>query len=157
MTDHERPLNPRGQNAAAAMRTAMLALGLVPDLVLVSSARRTRETLAGLEPWPDTPLIDVMDTLYLADAATLLATLQAVRDTVRSVLVVAHNPGLHELAVRLAGLHTAPPNGPDARRLAEGYPSGTLAEFDIAGHWGELADGGGRLVRFLCPRDLPAA
>jgi len=41
------------------------------------------------------------------------------------------------------------------RRLAESYPTGALAEFTIAGPWRTLGEGGGRLLRFLCPRDLP--
>ena len=53
------------------MRQAMLDLGLTPDLVLVSPSRRTRETLAGLEPWDETPLVEQVETLYLASAAAV--------------------------------------------------------------------------------------
>src|ERR1700709_2272329 len=53
LPDHERPLNPRGRRAAVAMREAMEGLGLAPDLVLVSTAARTRQTLEALEPWSD--------------------------------------------------------------------------------------------------------
>ncbi len=155
LSDHARPLNPRGRLAVGAMREAMEGLGLAPDVVLLSSSRRTRQTLEALEPWAETPLVEPMDSLYLASAPTLLKALRGVAETVRSVLVVGHNPGLHELAVRLVGAHAMSYESPDLRRLAEGYPSGALAEFTIAGPWGTLDDGGGRLVRFLCPRDLP--
>ena len=136
------------------MRTEMTRLGLAPDLVLISTARRTMETAAALEPWPDTPLIDSLDSLYLASADTLLHTLQEVPETVRSVLVVGHNPGLHELAMNLVG--ATPPHTGDAslQRLTEGYPSGALAEFSVPGPWHGLVQGGGRLVRFVCPKDL---
>lgn len=154
--DHARPLNPRGREAAAAMRGVMAGLGLVPDLVLVSPALRTMQTLHALEPWAETPLVEPMDTLYLADAATLLGTLQQVRDTVRSVLIVGHNPGLHELAVQLAGAQAMVTANAELRRLAESYPSGALVEFTVPGAWGMLGDGGGRLVRFVCPKDLPS-
>lgn len=154
LPDFARPLNPRGQAAAAAMRTAMAGLGLAPDQVLVSTSKRTLETLEALEPWDETPLVDPMDSLYLAPAAGLLRALQDVQPTVRSVMVIAHNPGLHELAVLLMG--KASPGSNDARRLQEGYPSGALAEFVVVAPWADLAEGGGRLVRFLCPRDLPA-
>lgn len=157
LTDHARPLNPRGQQAAAAMRIAMGQLGLCPDQVLVSTARRTRETAAALEPWPHAPLTHATDDLYLASAAALLDTLQAVPETARSVLVVAHNPGLHELAMMLIGAQTLTLANADMRRLSEGYPSGALTEFAVPGPWNTLAEGGGRLVRFLCPRDLPGA
>lgn len=155
LPDHERPLNPRGRRAAEAMRDAMENLGLTPDLVLVSAAVRTRQTLEALEPWPDTPLIEKMETLYNAPAPVLLDALRGVKETVRSVLVIAHNPGLHELAMRLVGAHAMTYVNADLRRLAEGYPSGALAEFTVPGLWGTLDEGGGRLVRFLCPRDLP--
>ena len=94
LSDHARPLNPRGRQAATAMRAAMINLGLSPDLVLVSTAKRTLQTLEALEPWSETPLVEPMDSLYLASAATLLSTIQAVAETVRSVLLVGHNPGI---------------------------------------------------------------
>ncbi len=137
------------------MRQAMAGLGLSPDLVLVSTARRTQETLQALEPWDDTPLIEPMDSLYLAPAAMLLKVLRDTAETVRSVLLVGHNPGLHELAVGLVGAHAmAQGSNADARRLAEAFPSGALAEFTVPGPWQALDQGGARLVRFLCPRDI---
>src|ERR1700739_1274774 len=66
LADRDRPLNKRGRNAAAAMREAMRNLGLAPDVVLLSPARRTRETLAALEPWDDTPVVEPLEQLYLA-------------------------------------------------------------------------------------------
>jgi phosphohistidine phosphatase len=151
LSDHARPLNPRGRAAAAAMRGMMQAVGLAPDIVLVSSARRTLQTLEALEPWDDTPLVEPMDALYLADPAQLLQLLHGVAETARSVLVLGHNPGLHDLALLLAG------SGDEAvrHRLGEGFPSGALAEFSVPGSWAALGEGGGRLVRFVTPRDLP--
>ena len=155
LPDHERPLNPRGRRAAEAMREAMGSLDLAPDLVLVSTAVRTRQTLEALEPWPETPLVEPVARLYDAPPGVLLEVLHTVKETVRSVLMIAHNPGLHELAMQLVGAHAMTLASADLRRLAEGYPSGALAEFSLSGPWGTLGEGGGRLVRFLCPRDLP--
>lgn len=158
LPDHERPLNPRGRRAAATMRDAMERLGLVPDLVLVSSSVRTVQTLEALEPWADTPLVDRMETLYNAPASVLLDTIHTVKETVRSVLVIAHNPGIHELAVTLVGpqaLEDGYANA-DLRRLGDGYPSGALTEFTVNGPWQGLGKGGGRLIRFICPRDFAA-
>ncbi|MDP9096935.1 MAG: histidine phosphatase family protein [Pseudomonadota bacterium] len=158
LPDHERPLNPRGRRAAAAMRDAMDHLGLVPDLVLLSTSVRTVQTLEALEPWAETPLVDRMEALYNASASTLLDTVRAVKETVRSVLVIAHNPGIHELANILVGARARNDGlaNPDIRRLRDGYPSGALTEFTIAGPWHGLGEGGGRLVRFICPRDFAA-
>jgi len=154
--DHDRPLNARGRDAAAAMARAMRDLGLAPDLVLVSPARRTQQTLEALEPWDEPPpLVETVDRLYLADQPTLLAALQATPETVRSVLLIGHNPGLHELAMALAGAQAMSQNGLLTRRLAEGYPTAALTEFSIAGPWWSLDENGGRLIRMLAPRDLP--
>ncbi|GGG41545.1 phosphoglycerate mutase [Caldovatus sediminis] len=159
LPDHARPLNARGRRGAAAMARTMRELGLAPEVVLVSSARRTLQTLEALAPLPDSPIVEPLDALYLATPQTLLATLRRVPETARSVLLIGHNPGLHELALALvgaAGVAAPPPGAADAvRRLTEAFPTGALAEFAIATPWRLLEPGGGRLVRFLVPGDLP--
>jgi phosphohistidine phosphatase len=155
LPDHARPLDARGRATAIAMREAMRDLGLTPDVVLVSSARRTLQTLEALEPWDDTPLIEPMDALYLASARRMLEIVSGVAETARSLLLIGHNPGLHDFAMMLVG-----PNGmaldlPVTRRLAAGFPSAALAEFSVAARWRQLPETGARLLRFLCPSDLP--
>ena len=150
--DRDRPLSPAGRQAMAAMRAAMRDLGLAPDLILVSTARRTLETLEALEPWDDTPLVDPLDQLYLATPAQMLAELRRVAETVRGVMLIGHNPGVQELAMSLAG---GPGSDTEAvRRAAEGFPTATLAEFSVAGPWGQLDQRAARLVRLIRPRDL---
>jgi phosphohistidine phosphatase len=153
--DHASPLSARGRRAAAAMHRAMEELGLVPDVVLVSSARRTLQTLEALEPWEESPLVETMDSLYLASAPQMLQVLHEVAETARSVLLVGHNPGLHDLAIMLIGGRKSAMANPATQRMTESYPTGALAEFAITGAWRTLDAGGGRLLRFLCPRDLP--
>jgi phosphohistidine phosphatase len=155
LPDHARPLNARGRRAAHAMARAMHELGLAPDVVLVSSARRTLQTLEALGSLPDAPIVTPMDDLYLAPWTRLLDTLRAVPETARSALLIGHNPGLHDLALALAGPAATAAASPMARRLAEAYPTGALAEFSVALPWRLLGDGGGRLVRFMLPADLP--
>jgi phosphohistidine phosphatase len=157
LADHARPLNARGRRAAAAMGEEMRRLGLSPDVVLVSSARRTLQTLEALEPWAETPLVEPMDRLYLASGEQLLAILQGVAETARSVLLLGHNPGMHDLAMMLVGEPGMRQDAPMIRRLAEGYPTGALAEFTVAGPWWQLEQGGPKLLRFVSPRDLPEA
>ena len=172
--DKDRTLNADGRRAAALIRDTIRKLGLTPDLILVSSARRTLETLDLLEPWDEMPLIETMDSLYLASADRLLAAVRGVAETVRGVLVIAHNPGMHDLALALADAGDDTGGGseritggtiggesPSAmhpadsmRRLANGFPTAGLAEFAIPGPWSSLDAGGGRLVRFLTPRFL---
>lgn len=155
--DRDRPLNPRGRRSAGMIRRAMRDLGLTPDLVLVSTAKRTMETLEALEPWDDTPLVEPLEALYLADMPQLLTVLRDVAETVRSVLLIGHNPGVHDLALALAETRSLHTPSDALRALTAGYPTGALAEFVIAGQWGQLGAGGGRLVRFVTPRTLEAA
>ncbi|WP_376092646.1 histidine phosphatase family protein [Roseomonas sp. CCTCC AB2023176] len=152
LSDHARPLNAKGRRAAGAMAVAMGGLGLLrPDLVLVSSSRRTLQTLEALGPL-DGARVDVTDDLYLAPWTRLLDALRDVQEETRSVLLLAHNPGLHELALELAGDAAS---ARDLDVLREAYPTCGLAEFEVPGRWGGLARGEGRLLRFLAPRDLP--
>jgi phosphohistidine phosphatase len=136
------------------MANAMRGLGLSPDVVLVSSARRTLQTLEAFLPLPDSPIIEPMDEVYLASWQNLLGLLHRVPETARSVLLIGHNPGLHDLALALTGAVSMARN-PDARRMAGGFPTAALAEFSISSPWPGLAEGGGRLVRFMIPEDLP--
>jgi phosphohistidine phosphatase len=96
-----------------------------------------------------------MDRLYLAGAPLILQVLQGVSETVRSVMVIGHNPGLHELATSLLGPKHSPGDA-SARRLVDEFPTGALAVFTVPPHWRELSAAGGcRLERFLTPNDLP--
>ncbi len=151
LSDHARPLNARGRRAAAAMSAAMRGLGMRPGLVLVSSSRRTLQTLEGLGTLDGAPRVEPTDDLYLAPWTRLLDALREVPAETESVLVIAHNPGLHELALSLAGDDA----GPAAAPLAEAYPTASLAEFEVEGEWAGLAPGRARLRRFLQPSDLP--
>lgn len=131
----------------------MAASGLRPALALVSSARRTMQTLDLL--CLDGVRVEVSDMLYLASPEALLEAVALVPEEVGSLLVVAHNPGLHELAVRLAGRAAlAAADGP-ALRLRDGYPTGALAEFSLSTSWDAVGPGGSSMCRFLAPRDLP--
>ena len=154
-SDRDRPLDPRGRRAAAAMRREMRDHGLIPDLILVSSAKRTLETLDALEPWDDTPLIEPMDELYLATETRLLEAIHAVAETVRSLLLIGHNPGLLNLAVTLADRRTSA--APPLKAIQDGFPTTALAEFSVLGPWSRLGAEGGRLIRFVTPAhlDLP--
>lgn len=157
LSDHDRPLDMEGQADAAMMRRAILELGLKPDLILVSSARRTRETLERIEPLAGTPRIEKTGDLYLASPRQILDLLAGIPAEVGCVLVIAHNPGLHDLAMSLLGAQAASLGQPGSQRLAHGFPTAALAEFAVAGSWRSLPEGA-RLVRFLTPHDLqPAA
>lgn len=150
--DRARPLNRRGERASAAIGRAMSELGFAPELILASPARRSMQTLAALAPLPENVRIETPEALYLADAETLLRLVRDLPEAVRCVLVIAHNPGMHELAARIAGRR---PGTPDSLRLAQSFPTAALAEFAVSGNWREVGPQSAKLVRFLLPRDLP--
>jgi len=145
--DRARELAPRGQADAAALGAWLHGSGYRPDHILVSSSVRTRETLDGLGlPGATTPT--VTDALYLAGASDLQALLRDVPEAARSVLLVGHNPGLHELAWHLASA------GPADRALDRGFPTCAFAAFAVRGPWRELAPRNVQLLRVGRPGEL---
>ena len=150
LPDVDRPLAPRGQDAADRMRDFLAAEGIEPELVLCSSATRARETLARVLPGLGTELqVLIEPELYTFDADVLLGRLSRVPGDVESVMLVGHNPAIEELAVRIADRGDRLPN------LSEKYPTAGLAEITFpAGPWNAIEERPGALTRFVVPRDL---
>jgi phosphohistidine phosphatase len=155
MRDRDRPLAARGLKDAARMGAYMAHHALAPRHALVSPARRTRETWDGLaSALPAGIPVFYEDRLYSAGPAEILAVIQESRPAIRTLIVVGHNPGLHEMARLLIAAGDV-----EAReRLNEGLPTSGLAVIDFAGNdWTKLHPRGGRLERFVTPRLLKAA
>ncbi|MDP9482171.1 MAG: histidine phosphatase family protein, partial [Chloroflexota bacterium] len=117
-------------------------------LVLCSPARRARETLerlglSGAET-------HVEDELYGAEREDLLARLHEVPEATISAAVIGHNPGMHDLAIELAG------SGLDeqAERVREKFPTGAVAVFAFDGPWRDLERGRATLTSFVVPREI---
>jgi phosphohistidine phosphatase len=150
VADHRRPLAERGRKAAPAIGAYMAEQGLVPDLALVSTARRAQETWEQVaEALPRG--IDVRDAvgIYDVSAMAILGVIRGAEPSARNLLLVGHNPGMEELALMLAGEGEALP------RLREKFPTAGLAVIDFdAGQWSEIEPGSGRLVQFVTPRML---
>ena len=165
LSDHARTLNDRGRRAAATIGAYLAQGQIAPQAVLVSSARRTRQTFDLLALTPRPAIVAPMDELYLAEPGRILAILHGVDPAISSVMVIGHNPGIHTLAMTLAEdePQTVPLNAPAGRsahdtrlaRLAGGFPTGALAEFSLSGPWCDLAPGGATLTRLTTPYDLP--
>jgi phosphohistidine phosphatase len=152
LDDRARPLNERGHHAAHLV-AAHLARQTTPDLVLCSSALRTRETFEHIaRAFATSPRVSFEDALYLANARALLARIEAVDDNVMTLLAIGHNPGLHELASGLAR------HGPrhDRARLAAKFPTAALASFRLAGPWRGIGYAPIALSEFIVPSDLDA-
>lgn len=146
LADEERPLAPRGRKAARKLANELRRREIRPTLVLCSSSRRTRETLALLGSSLADPTIEVEEALYGAGSEGLLTRVRAVSDSVPSVLVLGHNPALHELARTLA---------PASEHLLGKFPTGALAAFELdVPSWRELGQREARLVAYILPREL---
>lgn len=150
--DFDRPLNPKGQRAAAMMGRHMKSLGLEFDAVAASPAVRVKETLAQIESGYGSELAPAWDQrLYLASAATLLDLVHELPDGADRVLLTGHNPGLEELVLLLV---------PDDRNPARDdveikFPTASLAEMRFAvDSWEKIKPNAAELVRFVRPRDL---
>ena len=134
------------------MAAALRADGLRPDLVLCSTARRTRDTLALLGPAVADAAVEIDDELYGADPITIIERLRSVDPDLGSVMVIGHNPGLQDLALHLAG------DGDPAAlaQLRMKFPTAALAVLDLErGTWATLDAGQAYLARVVLPRDLP--
>jgi len=149
--DFDRPLNPKGQRAAAMMGRHMRSLGLAFDRVVASPAVRVTETLEQVASGYGGDLAPCWDQrIYLASAATLLDVVRELPDGAQSALLVGHNPGLEELILLLV---------PDTRGLRDEveikFPTASLAElrFDTE-RWADVKPASADLVRFVRPRDL---
>jgi phosphohistidine phosphatase len=152
LKDFDRPLSSRGEAAAPRIGAFMAEHGIMPQLALVSTAVRTRQTLDLVLPWlPKRPVTVFEDTLYLATPTVMLARLRRVEAGYGHVMIVAHDPGLHGLAMSLAG--TGEPALLGA--LAAKFPTAALAVIDFdAGAWPKVRPGGGRLRLFVTPKRL---
>jgi phosphohistidine phosphatase len=153
LDDHDRPLNRRGERAAEAMADHIVRNAPRPDLILCSTATRTRQTLAPLvhRLTSPAPPISLEKGLYLASEGTLLERLRALPEDVRAVLLIGHNEGIGELAETMAT------SGPlaDLGALHDKFPTGALATLRVPdGPWRDLASGTGELMSFVRPRDL---
>jgi phosphohistidine phosphatase len=134
--DIDRPLAKRGCADSAIMGRVLAREGLAPDLALVSSALRTRQTWdCACAAFPGARLT-VLASLYDASPAAVMAEVEAAGENAGTVVVVGHNPGLHELAVNL--VLQGGGGASDVARLAAKFPTASAAAF--------IADEAGRLV-----------
>ena len=149
LSDFHRPLAPRGVGALPKMSDHLAANGVAPDLVLCSTATRTRETLAGIRSvLRDSTRVEFLDGIYGADTGALLGLVGGTSDDIACVMVVGHNPGMQDLALTLGGSGDA-----DLRRqLWNKYPTGAIATMSFDGRWEELGPGDAHLDDLFLPR-----
>ncbi len=153
MADLDRPLAPRGCEAAPRMARYMADEGLLPDLALVSPARRTQQTWDLVGPALGDVPMRTEARIYEAPAGRLLDVVREAGAEARGLLLVGHNPGFEELAARLVG------HGDRYAfaRMRDKFPTAALAVIDFpAESWAEIEPRGGRLDRFVTPKAIGA-
>lgn len=145
--DHDRPLNRRGRRASAAVGAWLKAGGYLPELALVSNARRCQETWAGVvEEIGAAPTI-YLPGLYHAEAEDILAAARGA-GAAAVVLVLGHQPGIGDFAARILA-------EPAADQDFDRYPTAATAVIDFdAAVWTEIDWGQGRIRDFVIPRAL---
>jgi len=131
--DVDRALSERGRRDAAAVGRALAERGLKPDMALVSGARRTRDTWDAVSEFFGDVDLRVADALYNASAGALRRAVEAAEDEAGCLLLIAHNPGVHQLAVDYLIESAASPAVLD--KMSGGFPTGAAAVFsvDVAG------------------------
>lgn len=129
--DFERVLAPSGREDAAHMGQVLAGLAYAPELLLVSSARRTRETAEQVASSFPKAKVEHLRDLYHADPEEIVQALEDHGEAVGTVMVVGHNPGMHELALRLALTGGASPI--QTNRLRSRFPTSTVVVFNWGG------------------------
>ncbi len=152
LTDHDRPLNDRGINAASLMGTEMAKRALAPELVVCSTSRRTRQTLdlwlAASKIKPD---IIFAENLYHASPSVMLDIVKKTTGTYRGLMLLGHNPGMEQFAMQLS----ADLSSKSAKAMMEKFPTAALAVFDLPNkNWADTEPGTGELISYLMPRQI---
>ncbi len=152
--DRDRKLMKRGRADASAIGAYMAHHGFLPDLALVSPAKRAQETWALVAAaFAKPPRMITEERIYNASPAALIGTIEETRKA-HTLAVVGHNPGLHNLALQLIAAGDA-----DMRKeLNETLPTSGLVVIDLPiDDWALLHPQAGRLERFVSPRLIAAA
>lgn len=146
VTDHERPLAPRGIREAALAGDWIRANVGTVDAVLCSTATRTRETLArtGIE---STTRFE--EDLYDSRPGTVVDLINGVDDAVETLLVIGHEPTTSGLAFALAGPES---DAAAVEEMRTKYPTSAIAVLTTEQPWAQVGLGSATLVDFHVPR-----
>ena len=154
MRDLDRTLEDRGREDARIIGAYLARHGFVPARVVVSPSLRTRETWDHAATSFKLPAATEDERLYEATPEDILAVITEVPAKIETLLLVGHNPGIHQLARILV----ATGDIDHREQLTEEFPTSGLAVIDFAvDAWSKVHPQGGRLERFVSPRILAAA
>jgi phosphohistidine phosphatase len=150
--DRDRPLAKRGRRDAPRIGRWLHDHGYLPDLVVCSAARRTRQTWELVAPeLGGSPSVTFEPRAYAASARALLYLAQELPGKYRAALLIGHNPGIAELANSLAE-----PAAGKGKLSPAGlrFPTAAVAVFEFDEDWSGLSPGHARLLAYTAPADL---
>ncbi len=147
--DHDRPLSGRGRRDADALGRLLVQRGLSPDLVLCSTAARTRETWERAHGvGANAGDVRLVRGIYHAWVPELVRLVRETPDEVSTVLLLGHSPGIPDLVEHVC-VRT---DSADWARLDQKYPTSGLAVITLRGPWRDLGSASADLVAFAIPR-----
>lgn len=151
LADHDRTLTAAGSTAARQTGAALRARNALPQQILCSTAQRAVETCARLQEGADAALkVEYLEKLYLAAPEEIAQQLSPLPEALHSVMVIGHNPGLHQLCLHwLARGEVDDAQGDAAESLTLKFAPGALAAFDFSDHWTHTGNSHPQLKLFL--------
>jgi len=147
--DRDRPLTPRGEREAAAVGAWLAELGIAPDRVVVSTARRTRQTWDVARAALDRSAAAERDERVYEN--TLDGLFELARETdeaVATLVVVGHNPAIGQL---VHDLDDGDGNAWARQEVSRGFPAGAVAVFEVDPAFADLGPGGATLLDLRFP------
>ena len=145
LNDHDRPLSKRGRETAKTMATYLRRAKIVPDLVICSTAMRARQMLNPIAKAKKPPKVVLEREIYGGTQQALWEQLWNLPESAKSVLLIGHNPALHDLALELAqaNLNKLLPSAGGK------LPPGAMASFRFDGAWKALEPHGAELASYI--------
>lgn len=144
-SDHDRPLNQRGERDVPGMAAALSQRGVRPDQIVTSTANRARTTAAMIAEsmgFPTDAIREEQD-LYLASPMTILRIVQQLDENSSTALVFGHNPGMHDATEMICGTSI------------DHFPTLSVARIELElDYWGEVDAESGLLLEHLYPKML---
>ena len=151
--DHERALTEKGKMLCSAVGDCLSRIELLPELILCSSATRAQQTAQYVLESLNTDIqVEIEPKLYLAEPNEILNCIHRIDESVSSVMVVGHNPGMHHFSIWLAGKG----DKKKVRTMRSNFPPPSLATFDIDENWFNVSEQSGELVDFFIAKNTPS-
>src|SRR5260221_6395702 len=150
LDDHDRPLSKRGRETARAIAAYLRQAKIVPDLVICSTAVRARQTLDPIAKAIKPPRVILEKEIYQVAQEKIWKHLWKLPESADCVLLIGHNPGLHDLALALADANS----GKLVPPLGGKFPTGAMASFRFDGAWKAMQPHSAVLLSFTRPKAM---